>query len=201
MSIITETVQPTALPGPDCYTLYRMTVEKYEAMVASGVFTKRDRFQLINGLLVAKMTKNPLHSIAKGNCADALRRVIPTPGWHVREEDPVRLPPFNEPEPDICVARGKRADHDPHPGSADIGLLVEVSDTTLADDRKMALTYAATGVPVYWIVNLVDRQVEVYTSPAADGYGVRLNYLPWQEVPVILDGTVVDHIRVSDILP
>jgi hypothetical protein len=78
---------------------------------------------------------------------------------------------------------------------------VEVSDTTLANDRKMVLTYAATGVPVYWIVNLVERQVEVYTSPAADGYGVRLDYLPGQEVPVILDGTVVDHIRVSEILP
>jgi hypothetical protein len=79
MSTITETAQANAGPGLDCYPLYRMTVDKYEAMVATGVFTKRDRVQLINSLLVAKVTKNPPHCIVKGNSADAVGRVIPAP--------------------------------------------------------------------------------------------------------------------------
>ena len=202
MSTITQTAQSAAGPGEDCFPPYRMSIEQYDKLVESGVFTKRDKFQLINGLLVAKVTKNPPHSIAKGNCADALGRVIPVPSWHVRQEDPVRLPPFNEPEPDICVARGQRGDYSvQHPGFADIGLLVDVSDTSLADDRKMALNYAATGVPVYWIVNLVDRQVEVYNSPTHGGYSARQDYRTGYHVPVILDGTEVGRIAVADLLP
>jgi Uma2 family endonuclease len=88
-----------------------------------------------------------------------------------------------------------------HPGFADIGLLVKVSDTSLADDRKMALNYAATGVPVYWIVNLVDRQVEVYNSPTHGGYSARQDYRTGYHVPVILDGTEVGRIAVADLLP
>jgi Uma2 family endonuclease len=204
MSVITQAAQAPVGSDLDCYIPYRMTVEKYEALVASGVFTKRDKFQLVNGRLVSKMTKNPPHSIAKGNCADALRRVtraITTRDWHVREEDPVRLPPFNEPEPDISVARGKRGDYSHHPGSAEIGLLAEVSDSTLADDRKMCLTYAATGVAVYWIVNLVGRCVEVYTSPTPGGYQNQEVYGPGTSVPVTLDGVVEGEIAVDDVLP
>ena len=52
------------LPSPPPRLLYRMSMEKYEAMVESGVFTKRDRFQLLEGLLVAIMTENPPHAIA-----------------------------------------------------------------------------------------------------------------------------------------
>ena len=199
---ITQTEQLTPGHPGDCYPRYRMSLEQYERLVGAGVFTKRDKLQLVNGILVAKMTKNPPHSIAKGKCADALERVIPVPSWHVRQEDPVRLPPFNEPEPDVCIARGQRDDYGvQHPGSADVGLLVEVSDTSLADDRKMALNYAGTGVPVYWIINLVDRQVEVYTSPTMEGYDVVRVYKPGEDVPVILDGIEVGRIAVSDVLP
>jgi hypothetical protein len=63
---------PGWIPSP----LYRMTVEQYEAMVASGAFKARDRLHLINGYLVAKMTQNPPHVVADELCGDALLRII-----------------------------------------------------------------------------------------------------------------------------
>ena len=100
----------------------------------------------------------------------------------------------------------RRAGIDPrlqpaHPGAADVALVVEVADSSLAEDRKMAAIYGGAGVPVYWIVNLVDRQVEVYTDPGIGGYATRTDFRPGQQVPVVIDGREVGQIAVDDILP
>jgi Uma2 family endonuclease len=98
--------------------------------------------------------------------------------------------------------RGDELDYlDRHPGVADVGLLVEVADDSIAEDRKMALTYGARGIAVYWIVNIPGRQVEVYISPTSDGYSPTRVYKPGDAVPVMLDGIEVGRINVSDILP
>jgi Uma2 family endonuclease len=86
-----------------------MSIEKYEKLIDSGVFTKRDKLQLINGILVSKVTQDPSHSVADLLCSKALARVIPA-GWHLRPDKPVRLPPDGEPEPDQCVVRGAARD-------------------------------------------------------------------------------------------
>jgi Uma2 family endonuclease len=187
------------IPSP----LYRMTLEEYEAMVASGAFRSRKRLQLINGFLVEKMTQNPPHTIADLLCGDELDRVIP-PGWHVRPAKPVRLPgQATMNEPDRCVVRGSARDYlgrDPGPG--DIALLVEVADSTLADDRELGTkVYGPAGLPVYWIVNLVDRQVEVYTGPGPGGYSSCTVFPPGQAVPVVIGGRQVGEIAVGDVLP
>jgi Uma2 family endonuclease len=102
--------------------LARLTLDQYEAMVDSGVFSKRDRFQLINGLLVAKVSKSPPHVLTGKNVRDELRRLIPS-GWDFRLEDPVRLPPGSEPEPDVSMARGHKRDYATrHPEPADLAL-------------------------------------------------------------------------------
>ncbi len=89
-------------------------------------------------------------------------------GWDLREEKPVRIPDFDEPEPDLAVVSGTRDDYaDHHPGPGDIGLLVEVAESSLAWDRGAKLAaFARAGVSVYWIVNLIDRQVEVTLIPS-----------------------------------
>jgi Uma2 family endonuclease len=124
------------IPSP----LYRMTVEQYEAMVASGAFSKKDRFHLINGYLVAKMTQNPLHGVAAELCGAELARIVPADRYNVRRAKPIRLPGrASEPEPDLCVVRGSIRDYeDRHPGPDDVALVVEVADSSLADDRQMA---------------------------------------------------------------
>ena len=146
-------------------------------MVASGVFRGRERFHLINGYLVAKMTQNDPHATADELCGDALGRIIPA-GWHVRAAKPIRIPSqASKPEPDRCVVRGSIRDYARRsPEPADIALVAEISDSSLGEDRKQALLYARAGIPVYWIVNLVDRQVEVYTDPSPAGYQARQDY-------------------------
>src|SRR5215468_6490987 len=90
-----EPVDSGWMPSP----LYRMTVEEYEAMVASGAFRGRRRIHLINGLLVERMSPNPPYSIADELCRDELDRVKPA-GWHVRSAKPIRLPgQASKPEP------------------------------------------------------------------------------------------------------
>ena len=83
-----------------------------------------------------------------------------------------------------------------------MALLVEISESTLATDRGEKLrTYAKAAIPIYWIVNLVDRQVEVYTGPGVDDYATRQDFLPGQQVPLVIDGQQLGQIAVDDILP
>ena len=80
-------------------------------------------------------------------------------------------------------------------------LVVEVADSTLRSDRRKMGAYAVEGIPVAWIVNLVDRTVEVYQLERPDAYGTPTIYDEAAEVPVVLDGEVVARLRVRDLLP
>jgi Uma2 family endonuclease len=136
---------------------------------------------------------------------ESLRRrfeaMIPT-GWYVREDKPVRIPDWTEPLPDITLVRGDYTTYlVRHPEPADIGMIVEVSDTSLAKDRGEKWdNYARAGIASYWIVNLVDRQIEVYSEPTVSGYTVERTYRPGEDVPVMLEGTEIGRIAVSDFI-
>ncbi len=205
MSTITPTM-PASLPdGPGWIPSppYRLTLEQYERMVDEGILNGRDRVHLINGILVAKVTQNDPHCTADDLCGAALQRVIP-PGWYIRAAKPIRLPgQRSKPEPDRCVVRGTILDYSRRsPGPGDIGLVAEIADSSLADDRKMAAeVYGPAGLPFYWIVNLVHRQVEVYTDPVPEGYGSRQVYHPGDTIPVVIDGEPLGEVAVDDILP
>lgn len=183
-------------------SLYRLTLEQYEAMVDSGIFTCRDKVQLINGYLVSKMTQNTPHATADDLCGDRLNRVLP-PGWYVRVGKPIRLPTeSSEPEPDRCVVRGGIRDYSArHPGPSDLALAVEVADSSLDDDRMQADIYGRAGIPFYWIINLIDRQVEVYSNPGPSGYQSLEVFVPPHVLSVIIDGVEVGEIPVAEILP
>jgi Uma2 family endonuclease len=200
--ITAQSIEPLAVPVWGPFPLHQMTVDQYELLVESGVFTKRDRAHLINGVLVAKMTKKPPHVVAC-DLARAAIDGLSLAGWHTRHGDPVRLPPDSEPEPDVALVRGTTRDYsDHHPGPGDVALIVEVADSSLTNDRKeMAVVYGKAGIPIYWIVNLVDRQVEVYTGPGPNGYAPPEVYLPGSIMPVVVDGGIVGHIAVDDLLP
>jgi Uma2 family endonuclease len=170
-------------------------------MVKCGAFSDHDRFHLINGLLVEKITLHDPHATADELSGRALDRVIPL-GWHVRAGKPIRLPPDSKPEPDRSVVRGEVRDYrDNSPGAGDVGLVLEVSVSSLADDRKQATVYAASGIPHYWIVNVRERTVEVYLDPTNSGYRVRTDSATGERVPVILDRVTVGEVAVDDLLP
>jgi Uma2 family endonuclease len=160
-----------------------------------------EQVELIHGYLVKKSSKRPPHIWAVDAIREAVRRLLPA-CW-CRQEAPVRIPDFDEPEPDVAVVRGARDDYrDRLPGPEDVKLVVEVSDSSLELDRGAKLAAYAKGlIPVYWIVNLVDRQVEVYTIPIPSGYATRVDFKPGEEIPVVLDGVEIGRIAVVNILP
>jgi Uma2 family endonuclease len=182
-----------------------LSVLQYHEMTRTGILESGAPFELLEGWLAKKMTKDPPHTLSHGCTFDALSALVGL-GWHVRKEDPVTTDD-SEPEPDVSIVRGRRRDYaDRHPGPADVALLIEVADASLARDRgwKKRL-YAAARIPVYWIVNLVDRQVEVCTEPSGPchrpDYSVTDVYRAGQSVPVVLDGHLVGQVAVEELLP
>jgi Uma2 family endonuclease len=130
-----------------------------------GLF-EGQRVQLIGGEIIQMSPIGHPHSVAVSKVEDALKAVFGK-GYWVRVQQPLHLPDDSEPEPDVAVAKGDRDAFTGHPTSA--VLVVEVSDTTLGLDRKRkAGLYARAGVADYWVVNLIDRQVEVHRSPKKD---------------------------------
>lgn len=204
MSSTSSAITPETEPfwTPSVPSLYRLSVPQYEAMVASGVFAKRDRIHLVGGYLVAKMTEYPPHAAACEGTRQAITSLLPD-GWHVRGDKPLKIPACDSvPEPDLVVARGRWRDYErDHPGPSQVPLVVEVASTSLREDRRMARVYGAGGVAVYWIVNLADRQVEVYSDPAAEGYRSVQAFTAAEAVPLMVDGTELGRIVVRDILP
>jgi Uma2 family endonuclease len=183
-------------------TLYRLSTEQYEAMARGGILTERDRVELIQGLLVTKMTRNPPHTVSVRAVFDIFSRLV-RPGYFSTKEDPIRIPGHSEPEPDVAVVRGESRDYkERHPEPSEILLVVEVSDSTLEFDRttKQAI-YASAKIAVYWIVNLIDRCLEVYSEPKGGRYR-KLTVLEESEtVAVVIDGSEIGQVLVADLLP
>ncbi len=186
------------LPGP----LYRMPLEKDEEMVASGIFGPGDHVHLIDGYRVDKMTQTDPHATADELCGQLLDQMIP-PGWHVRSAKPIRLAgQASKPEPDRCVVRGEiRAYRHRSPEPQDIGLMIEVADSSLALDRKLGQIYSAAGVPVYWILSLVERLLEVDTEPGPAGFTIHHIFKSGDSAPLELDGGEVGRIAVAEMPP
>jgi Uma2 family endonuclease len=200
MSTITKAPPAPSLAPLASPDVYRMTVDEYERMAEVGILDD-DRVELIDGYLVRKMPKKPPHVWAVAATLRALGAILS--GWCCRKEDPVRIPKFDEPEPDVAVVRGSIEDYRARtPGPKDVALLVEVSERTLARDRgEKRAAYARGRIPVYWIINLIDRQVEVYSRPSARGYRSSRVYKPGEDIPVVIAGSEAGRIAVADILP
>jgi Uma2 family endonuclease len=202
MSTVIPT-QPMVSPPPTLAPLTprRITVDEYDRIIASGSLNDPKRVELIDGYMVTKMAKSPEHSYSTKEALKALDRLLP-PGWTSRKEEPVRIAPYDEPEPDISVVRGSDADYRHRlPEVPDVGLVVEVTRTNVSADRQQGNLYSRAGIPVYWIVNLVERQIEVYTDPGPNGYASRKDLTSGQHVPVVIDGSPCGQIAVDDILP
>ena len=201
------TVDPHVLPvcGIPPEPVLALTIGQYHEMLRAGILENGAPTELLEGWLVRRMTKDPPHTLSVGCACDAMAEVVGA-DWHVRNEGPVTTGD-SEPEPDVSVVRGHRRDYARrHPGPDDVGLLIEVADPSLDRDRGWKKQiYASARIPVYWIVNLVDRQVEVFTNPSGPclrpDYAASQVYRPGQQVPVVLDGQEVGVIAVDELLP
>jgi len=147
-------------------TLRRWRRVEYDRLVALGTFDD-DPIELIGGHLVVAEPKGPYHTSAIGAAEYAVRAAL-SPGYILRTQAPVALDDESEPEPDLAVVPGRPGDYrDAHPTQP--ALAIEVADSSLAFDRiRKGSLYARAGVPDYWILNLVERVLEVYRDPVPD---------------------------------
>ncbi len=198
---------PTATPatyGRDASSA-RFSLARYQKMIEVGILTPEDKVELLENYVVLKIPRNPPHDGTVQLDTKLLAPLIP-PGWGLRVQLTVVVLD-SQPEPDFAVVRGgERTYLTRHPGAADVSLVIEVADSSLLrDQRDKTRIYARGGIPVYWIVNLVDRQVEVYTQPsgptALPSYGSEQIYQSGDHLPLILDGTTVGTVAVADLLP
>ena len=125
-----------------------------------------ERAELIRGVIIEKMSKSILHTKLADALIEFLRSAVSGMFW-IRQEAPLTLKD-SEPEPDISVVEGHRADYHAHPATA--RLVVEVSVSSPLVDREMADVYAEAGVTEYWIVNAAELCIEVYREPVAGRY-------------------------------
>jgi Uma2 family endonuclease len=183
----------------------RFSVAEYHKLIQLGILTEDDNLELIDGYLVHKMSRNPPHDVALQLMQEGIPPRLPA-GWCLRMQSAVTLAK-SEPEPDAAIVRGNARRYTArHPGSAETGMIAEIADSSLDSDRMgKGPVYAAASIPYYLIINLVDRQIEVYTSPsgptANPAYAQRTDYRAGDQVPLILDGVEVARIPVQELLP
>jgi Uma2 family endonuclease len=131
-----------------------------------GLFEGK-RVELIEGQVIEMSPIYELHATAVSVADDVLREAFGK-GWAIRVQNPLSLGEASDPQPDVVVVAGKNRDFkEQHPTTA--ALVIEVADSSLSYDRDYkASLYAKAGIADYWIVNLPERQLEVYRQPRAD---------------------------------
>jgi Uma2 family endonuclease len=183
----------------------RFTVDQYHQMIDAGVFDGVPKCELIHGLILEKPVPGPPHSKSTHRLNRRLTPLFPEPDWVVAIQDSITLSD-SEPEPDFYAATGPESKYDSrHPGPKDLVLVVEVSHSSLGFDRgtKLAL-YAGSKVVQYWIINVDERRVEVYTEPRGGknpAYKKQTDYGPGDAVPVVVAGKELGRIPVKELLP
>jgi Uma2 family endonuclease len=183
----------------------KFTPEEYHKLGEAGIVQEGGPFELLEGYLVEKAIRNPPHEEGLRRLTARLPRRLPVDRF-LQIQGAVAFGE-SEPEPDGAIFRGDETLCDGRlPTPADICLTIEVSDSTLAFDRRdKGRIYSRVGIPVYWIVNVQDRRIEVYTDPDQavfpPVYANRTDYLPGQDVPIVLDGQQVGTVPAADLLP
>ncbi len=201
---VADALETNGSPAIPPLPVYRFSVSQYHAMQDAGILMA-EPVELLEGWLFRKDAMKPPHRISVTRTRKALERAAP-PGWSVDSQLPITTGD-SEPLPDDVVYRGVTEDYrDRHPGPQDLGLVVEVADSRLLQDRQFKKRVDGRArVPVYWIVNIPDRRVEIHTSPTGPapeaGYLHRQDYGENESVPLVLDGVEAARIPVRDLLP
>jgi len=140
--------------------------EEYDRLIRGGMFHPEERLELIEGEIIQMSPQGSHHATAVTLVENALRTVFGK-NYVVRVQMPLAISSDSEPEPDIAIVTGAPRDYcEEHPTTAE--LVVEIADTTLSYDRtRKSALYAQAGIQEYWVLNLLNRQLEVYRQPHA----------------------------------
>ena len=150
-------------------TRRKFSINEYHQLIDLGFFTENDRIELIRGEIIEMSPKRTPHSVCNSLLWKQLYELVGKQA-EIRVQEPIILSSNSEPEPDVVIAKKKTDNYlSGHPTVEDIILAIEISDSTLQYDRETKLPlYAEAGINNYWIVNLVDNRLEVYTNPFDD---------------------------------
>lgn len=177
------------------HAVHRFTVDEYERLVEAGALTEDDRVELVRGLIIDVAAIGSRHAGVVKRLRRLLDRAL---GDRVilGVQDPVRLPPDSEPEPDVSVLVPRPDDYTTsHPAPGEILLCIEVADTTLVSDRDKIKLYAEHGIPESWLVDLREDRIEIHREPAVGGYrsveghgrGDRVSPLSFPDVSFVVE--------------
>jgi len=185
----------------DPFALRRFSVTEYHKMIKAGILKPDDRVELLEGWIVKKMPQNPPHSSSVTRANRWLARVVPA-HWTLRVPMPIALSD-SEPEPDIVLARGDAEHYDRrYSKPTDIGLLMEFADSTLLQDRSnKKILYAQARIAAFWLINLVERKLEVYTKPHAGTYRNIGEHVAKERIALVLDGVKIAEAFVHELMP
>ncbi len=173
-----------------------ISVKEYDEMIEHGILTTEDKVELLNGVIIEKMPKGIRHAAINDLVAELLRETL---GKRViiRNQNPIVLDDYSEPEPDLVLANPPRETYlERHPTPKDILLIIEISDTTLGRDRvTKSLAYAKAGIQQYLVLNLQNETLEEYREPSEDGYqfkrtlrkGDSLNLMAFPKAEIKID--------------
>jgi Uma2 family endonuclease len=149
--------------------LAKWSIADYHKMIEAGIMSDRN-IQLIDGELIEMSPEGVIHAAYGGSIADYLRQILIGKAW-IREAHPITLT-NSEPQPDIAIVKlPKNKYFQNHPKPQDIFWLIEISDTTLAYDlSKKKEIYAAANIPEYWVLDVKDKKLIVFTKPKNNNY-------------------------------
>jgi Uma2 family endonuclease len=183
---------------------YLFSVGEFYQLLEIEFFPREARVGLWDGRIYEKMSKTQAHAVAGNKVNRFLVRALPD-GWFVGGENPVAVSPTRAPLPDLIILRGEPDDYNARrPTANDVGLVVELSLSSLKSDTGAKLAaYAAAGIPVYWVANLVDGVLLVYSEPipSESRYASKATFKPGDSFAIILDGVQVALVAASDLLP
>jgi Uma2 family endonuclease len=148
-----------------------LTLDEYHTIGAAGVLKEDDRIELIEGEMIEMAPIGSRHVAKVNRLARLLSQCVGDQAI-VSVQNPIALPPHNEPQPDIALLKPRADDYEGKlPGAQDILLVIEVSDTTLAYDRdsKMPI-YAHHGIIEAWLVDVPAETLSIFLAPGASGY-------------------------------
>lgn len=165
-----ETKTRSRVETSDGLPIRRISVADYEKMIDIGIFDGEDRVELLDGVIVEMSPKKTKYSIVNYLIGEFFQDNFRQQAI-IRLQEPIILDDFSEPEPDAVLAKPPLLKYlETHPTGADVLLIVEISDTTVAKDRRKALSYARAGIAQYLLFNLNTDEIEDYREPSADGY-------------------------------
>ena len=173
---------------------YSFTTDVYHQMIQRGILTRNDKIELLEGDLIKMSAVGPRHAACVERLSEILQHEFGRT-TSLRHQNPVELSNISEPEPDITILR-RRDDFytNAHPTPDDVLLLIEISESTLAKDRGAKLSaYAKAGIVEYWIVNLQEDLIEVYTNPTGSSYDTaRIVHRDEKISPLLLPSAVLE---------